>query len=120
MEPSDGGTRLHLRPPCRKTTLPNGVRVLTEHLDHVDSVSLGVWVDSGLAGDPPGGDGMTHLLEHMLFKATRKRSSRRIAETIDDVGGNVNGLTDREFMYLYARTARSTWRWRSTCCSTYC
>ncbi len=93
-------------PFAQRTTLPNGVRVLTEHLEHVDSVSLGLWVTSGVADDPVGCEGITHLIEHMLFKGTRTRSSRVIAETIDDIGGNVNGITDREFMYLYARTVR--------------
>ena len=93
-------------PFAQKTTLPNGVRVLTERLEHVDSVSLGLWVTSGVADDPVGCEGITHLIEHMLFKGTRARSSRVIAETIDDVGGSVNGITDREFMYLYARTVR--------------
>ena len=91
-------------PHARKSTLTNGVRVITESLGHVDSVSLGLWVTSGSAGDPSGRQGMTHLIEHMLFKGTRTRPSRRIAETIDEIGGNVNGVTDREFMYLYART----------------
>ena len=80
------------------------MRVLTERLDHVDSVSLGLWLDSGVTDDPEDSNGMTHLIEHMVFKGTRTRSNRRIAETIDDIGGNVNGLTDREFTYLYART----------------
>ena len=93
-------------PFAQKTTLANGVRVLTEHLEHVDSVSLGLWIASGIADDPVGCEGITHLIEHMLFKGTRTRPSRVIAEGIDDVGGNVNGLTDREFMYLYARTVR--------------
>ncbi len=87
-----------------KTVLPNGIRVLTERLEQVDSVSLGLWLDSGTVDDPPDGRGMTHLIEHMVFKGTRTRSNRQIAETIDDIGGNVNGLTDREFTYFYART----------------
>jgi len=89
---------------AQKILLPNGVRVLTEQLEHVDSVSLGLWLDSGVVDDPAGRHGLTHLIEHMIFKGTRTRSNRRIAETIDDIGGNVNGLTDREFTYLYART----------------
>ncbi len=91
-------------PRAEKTVLANGVRVLSETLGQVDSVSLGLWLNSGVVDDPPGQDGLTHLLEHMVFKGTRTRSSRRIAETIDDIGGNVNGLTDREMTYLYART----------------
>lgn len=92
-------------PQARKTVLPNGLRVVTETLDHVDSVSLGLWVDSGTPEEPEGRGGISHLIEHMLFKGTRTRSARQLAELIDDIGGNVNGLTDREFVHIYARTS---------------
>ncbi len=84
--------------------LPNGLRVLTERLGHVDSVSLGVWLAAGLKDEPPGQEGINHFLEHMLFKGTHTRSALQIAQASDDIGGQVNGFTEREFMYLYART----------------
>jgi len=89
---------------ARKTTLPNGLRILTERIDHVDSASLGIWLTTGLEDEPPGLAGITHFLEHMLFKGTQSRSARQIAEAGDDIGGQINGFTHREFMYLYART----------------
>jgi predicted Zn-dependent peptidase len=98
MPPSDLGPR------AEKTVLPNGIRVLTERIEHVDSVSLGVWAMAGSRNDPPGREGMTHLLEHMCFKGTGDRSTLQIAEAIDDIGGHVNGVTDREEMSLFART----------------
>ena len=101
MTPTPNGSGPH----ALKTVLPNGVRVLTERLDHVDSVSLGLWTVTGSRNDPPGCEGMTHFLEHMLFKGTTTGSTLQIAEAIDDIGGYVNGITDREEMYLYARTA---------------
>ncbi len=91
-------------PHALKTVLPNGVRILTERLDHVDSVSLGLWTSTGSRNDPPGREGITHFVEHMLFKGTTKRSTLQIAEAIDDIGGHVNGVTDREGMCLYAAT----------------
>ena len=91
-------------PHVQKTVLPNGLRLLTERLDHVASASLGLWIASGSSDEPPGSEGITHFLEHMLFKGTHSRSTLQIAEAIDDIGGNVNGFTDREAMYLYART----------------
>ena len=96
--------RVGIGPFARKTVLPNGVRVLTEKMERVDSVSLGLWSLSGSCSDPEGGEGMTHFLEHMVFKGTRARSTRQIAEAIDDIGGYVNGVTEREEMHLYART----------------
>jgi predicted Zn-dependent peptidase len=93
-----------LAPQAQRTVLPNGARVLTERLGHVDSVSLGVWIAAGSKDEPPGCEGITHLIEHMLFKGTTTRSALEIAEASDDIGGNVNGFTDREFTYLYART----------------
>jgi predicted Zn-dependent peptidase len=95
---------LHSGPGARRTVLPNGVRVLTERLDHVGSVSLGVWLANGSKDEPAGREGITHLLEHMLFKGTASRSASEIAEAGDQIGGNVNGFTDREWVYLYART----------------
>jgi len=92
------------RPQSRKTVLPNGVQVLTEHLHHVDSVSLGVWLATGVEDEPAGLGGITHFIEHMLFKGTETRSTLDIAEATDDIGGQVNAFTDRECMYLYART----------------
>ena len=85
--------------------LPNGVRVVTERVEHVDSVALGISSLTGSRQDPPGCEGVVHFLEHVLFKGTTSRSARQIAEVADDIGGNVNGLTDREELYLYARTA---------------
>lgn len=89
---------------CRKTVLPNGLRVLTEHIEHVDSVSLGLWIAGGAREDPAQVPGTTHFLEHMFFKGTEARSALQIAEDIDDIGGQVNGYTDREAVHLHART----------------
>ena len=80
------------------------MRVLTERLDHVSSVSLGLWLATGLKDEPPGQEGINHFLEHMVFKGTHTRSTLEIAEASDDIGGQVNGFTEREFMYLLART----------------
>ena len=92
-------------PFARKSVLPNGVRVLTERLDHVDSASLGLWTISGSRRDPVGCEGITHFVEHMLFKGTATRTALQIGEAIDNVGGYLNGVTDREEMHLYARTS---------------
>ena len=91
-------------PRHEKTVLPNGLRVLSECLPHLDSVSLGVWVEAGIEEEPPGLEGVTHFVEHMLFKGTKGRSTLQIAQAIDDIGGNVNGYTDKECLYLYAKT----------------
>lgn len=99
------GTSYPADPEARKTVLPNGLRVISEALGHVDSISLGLWVDSGTSEEPEGRAGITHLVEHMLFKGTRARSARQLAELIDEIGGNVNGVTDREFVHVYARTS---------------
>jgi len=67
-------------------------------------VSLGLWLATGLGDEPTGQEGINHFLEHMVFKGTRTRSTLAIAEAGDDIGGQVNGFTEREFMYLLART----------------
>ncbi len=87
----------------RKTTLPNGVRVLTETMPHVRSASLGIWSDVGSAAEAPELRGISHLVEHMLFKGTERRTSREIAETMDGVGGNLNAFTDKEVTCYYAK-----------------
>ena len=67
-------------------------------------MSLGLWLATGLGDEPTGQEGINHFLEHMVFKGTRTRSTLAIAEAGDDIGGQVNGFTEREFMYLLART----------------
>ncbi len=92
-------------PWARRTALPNGVRVLTERIPRVASASVGVWLAGGVEEEPPGLEGISHFAEHMLFKGTATRSAHDIAEACDDIGGQVNGITHREFTHLYARTA---------------
>ncbi len=87
----------------RKTTLPNGVRVITEAMPHVRSASLGIWADVGSAAEIPAKRGVSHLVEHMLFKGTERRTARQIAETMDAVGGNLNAFTDKEATCYYAK-----------------
>lgn len=85
------------------TTLPNGVRVVSETVDHVRSVSIGIWVAAGSRDEAPAHRGISHFIEHMLFKGTATRSAREIAETIETRGGSINAFTDREFTCYYAR-----------------
>jgi predicted Zn-dependent peptidase len=87
----------------RKSTLANGVRVITEAMPYVRSASLGIWADVGSAAERPQQRGISHLVEHMLFKGTERRTAREIAETMDAVGGNLNAFTDKEATCYYAK-----------------
>ena len=87
----------------RKSTLPNGVRILTERMSSVRSASLGIWADVGSVLERKEQRGVSHLVEHMLFKGTERRSAREIAETMDAVGGNLNAFTDKESTCYYAK-----------------
>ncbi len=87
----------------RKTTLPNGLRVLTETMSSVRSASIGIWADVGSSLETPQTRGISHLVEHMLFKGTQRRSAREIAEAMDGVGGNLNAFTDKETTCYYAK-----------------
>ena len=87
----------------KKTTLKNGLRVLTEHLPAVRSVSLGVWIDVGSRNEAPPENGVSHLIEHMLFKGTKRRTSKQIALSLESLGGALNGWTSREHTCYTAR-----------------
>lgn len=80
----------------RVSTLPNGLRVVTETSDRVESVAVGVWVGAGTRHEAAEINGVSHLLEHMAFKGTERRSARDIAEEVEDVGGHINAYTSRE------------------------
>ena len=85
------------------TRLRNGLRVATDRMDSVETVSLGVWADVGTRNEPAEINGVSHLLEHMAFKGTARRSARAIAEEIEAVGGHLNAYTAREQTAYYAR-----------------
>jgi predicted Zn-dependent peptidase len=85
------------------TSLDNGLRVATDTMDSVESVSLGAWVGVGTRHESPEVNGVAHFLEHMVFKGTRRRSARDIAEQIEAVGGQINAYTGRENTAFYAK-----------------
>ncbi len=86
-----------------KETLPNGMRVVIEPIDHVRSVSLGLWYGVGSRHEDADTGGLSHFLEHMFFKGTFRRSAREIAETMDRVGGQLNAVTTKEYTCIYTR-----------------
>ena len=86
----------------RTSTLPNGLLVLTERMSHVRSATIGVWCDVGSSFEPAERRGISHLLEHMVFKGTPRRTARQIAEEMDAVGGELNAMTDKEMTCFYA------------------
>ncbi len=90
----------------RLTRLDNGLTVVTDHMPSVESVSLGVWVDAGTRHEAPEINGVSHLLEHMAFKGTRRRSAQGIAEEIEAVGGSINAYTAREHTAYYAKVLK--------------
>ena len=85
------------------TTLSNGFRIVTEAMPGLLSASAGVWVTAGGRHERAEQNGIAHFLEHMAFKGTERRSSLRIAEEIEDVGGYINAYTSREMTAYYAR-----------------
>ena len=85
------------------TTLPNGFRVVTEHMPGMKSAAIGVWVLAGARHERAEQNGIAHFLEHMAFKGTARRSALQIAEAIEDVGGYMNAYTSREVTAYYAR-----------------
>ncbi len=87
----------------RITTLANGLRVVTEAMDRVETVSMGVWVGVGARHEQVEVNGVSHLLEHMAFKGTRRRSALQIATEIEDVGGHINAWTSRETTAYYVK-----------------
>ncbi len=88
----------------RKSTLPNGLRILSERHPHVHSATLGLWVQAGSIYEESGQSGLAHLLEHMVFKGTAKRSARQIAQLMDCIGGQMNAFTEREFVCFHVKT----------------
>jgi len=85
------------------TTLDNGLRVATVAMPSVQTASVGVWIDAGARHETPEVNGVAHMLEHMAFKGTERRSARVIAEEIENVGGQLNAYTSRENTAYYAR-----------------
>jgi predicted Zn-dependent peptidase len=89
------------------TTLKSGITVVTDTMPHLETASLGVWVASGSRDERPNEHGISHLLEHMAFKGTRRRSARQIAEEIEAVGGDLNAATSAETTAYYARMLKA-------------
>ena len=87
----------------KKTSLPNGVRIVSERIPHVRSVSMGVWVDVGARDESDDQSGLSHLIEHMIFKGTTRRSAYQIAKEFDAIGGHTNAFTSMETTCYHAR-----------------
>jgi predicted Zn-dependent peptidase len=84
-------------------TLPNGLRIIAEKIPHFRSVSVGLWIGSGSQYETRQQGGISHFIEHMLFKGTKKRTAREIAEAMDAVGGQLNAFTSKECTCFYAK-----------------
>jgi len=86
-----------------KTTLNNGIRILSKKIPHARSVSMGVWVNVGARDETLSENGLSHFIEHMIFKGTKKRSALQIAKEFDSVGGNTNAFTTMENTCYHAK-----------------
>ncbi len=86
----------------RSTRLPSGLRVVTHRMESVETVSLGAWIGVGTRHERADVNGIAHMVEHMAFKGTRRRSARAIAEEIESVGGHLNAYTSREVTAFHA------------------
>src|ERR1700712_2438064 len=91
----------------RRTTLPGGLRVISEQIPSVRSVAFGIWVGVGSRDETPRLAGSSHFLEHLLFKGTKRRGALEIAAVMDAVGGELNAFTAKEYTCYYARVLDS-------------
>src|SRR2546425_13153824 len=88
------------------TRLSTGLVVVTDAMPHLETAALGVWVGSGSRNEQPDEHGISHLLEHMAFKGTSRRTARQIAEEIEAVGGDLHAATTNETTAHYPRGLR--------------
>ncbi len=86
-----------------KYTLDNGLRIVTEKIEYVKSASIGIWVKVGSNNEDDNTNGLSHFIEHMLFKGTEKRKANVIAEDIDNLGGQINAFTSKECTCFYVK-----------------
>src|SRR6202795_4413683 len=82
----------------QRATLPNGIRVITEHMPHVRSVSVGIWIGTGSREEEAHETGISHFIEHMVFKGTKNRSAEQIARSVDSIGGGLDAFTSKELV----------------------
>src|SRR6185369_11753308 len=80
----------------RKESLPNGLKVISERMQHVRSVSVGIWLNNGSHQEAPERNGISHFIEHMVFKGTTTRSAEQIARSVDSIGGHLDAFTAKE------------------------
>jgi predicted Zn-dependent peptidase len=90
----------------QKTTLGNGIRVVTEAIPTFDAVSLGIWITTGSRDEGPGEQGLSHFIEHLLFKGTERRSAFDISRDIESVGGSINAFTGKEYTCFHAKVLK--------------
>ena len=87
----------------QKTVLNNGIKVITEEIPYLKSASIGIWVNTGSRDEHPQENGISHFIEHLFFKGTKRRTAFDIAKEIDSVGGTLNAFTGREYTCFYAK-----------------
>src|SRR5512132_3523863 len=87
----------------RKSVLPNGIRVVTERMPHVRSVAVGIWVETGSRHEVEHRGGISHLIEHLVFKGTATRTAQDIARAMDSVGGQMDAFTTKEHTCFYVQ-----------------
>jgi predicted Zn-dependent peptidase len=86
-----------------KSTLVNGIRVVTKNIPHAQTISMGVWINVGARDELPEQNGLSHFIEHMFFKGTATRNAYQIAKEFDAIGGQANAMTSLEYTCYYAR-----------------
>ncbi|MEN9708327.1 MAG: hypothetical protein RIQ68_735, partial [Pseudomonadota bacterium] len=89
------------------TTQPTGLRIVTDAMPNLETASIGVWIGAGSRHESASEHGLSHLLEHMAFKGTKRRSAKQIAEEIEAAGGDLNAATTSETTSYYARVLAS-------------
>lgn len=99
-----------IKPLFKKTTLANGIRVVTEKHPYTEAISAGIWICAGSRDEKKEFMGMSHLLEHLVFKGTKKRSAYQLAQIMESRGGDLNAFTTRESICFYATTLKKDLR----------
>jgi len=95
---------MHRPREIHRATLPNGIRVVTEHMANVRSVSVGIWIGTGSREEHPQDTGISHFIEHMVFKGTKNRSAEQIARSVDSIGGGLDAFTSKELVSYQVKT----------------